>query len=254
MPTTPAVIESSFTNRYGDEWSFSFNTNTNLASVKGSDVGWESYPVIEGVAYGLVMDGEEKTWLLSVWMSAAADRPVSGLYRDMPTDFVAGTSYSYLTNDYCPICLSQKLDFEIHHCIWASDGGSDTPSNLLRTCNSCHAVITRGSEEERVPKNLAALHHQVMHYGFALFREAIRPETNKAAKHYATTFPATVDLLTRVGELNSEEQKAADRQLKAESRISYQYFRDLGLGKWNWSDHKRMFVRSDKLFQDDADV
>jgi len=188
IPSIP--IESSFTNHHGEEWTFSFDSTTNLAFVKGRDANEDSYPVIEGVAYGLVVSEEEKAWLLQTWRTATKGIPSVGLYCGIPTEFVVGKNLSFLSDDHCPICLHRKIDFEIHHCLWKTDGGPDTSSNLLRICNSCHAVITRGSIEERLPKNQAAFHHQVMQFGFGLFRDAHTATLTAQPTHSPSAIPA----------------------------------------------------------------
>jgi hypothetical protein len=220
---------------------FSFDSATNRAFIKGSDVGWDSYPVIEGVAYGLDLIEEEKAWLTQVWEDATKETTSVGLYLGIPAEFIVQKRFSSLSGDYCPICLERKIDFEIHHCIWASDGGPNTPSNLLRICNSCHAVITRGSKEERIPKNQAAFYHQVMYFGFNLFRHALDTDTNRAAAIFSKRHPQSAKLVCLVDQQSPEQQDIADRRLKAESRIAYQYFRDLGLKSLRWSEHERLF-------------
>lgn len=226
----------------GDQWVFSFDHNSNTALVKGNDVGWESYPVVEGVAYGLEMNEEEQTWLAGVWKEATDQLAPIGLYLGNPTEFVVGKNSCFLSENYCPICLLQKKDFEVHHCIWSRDGGPDTPSNLLAICNSCHAVITRGSIEDRFPKNQAALHHQIMYFGVSLFQDAQISKNARGATPFTEQHPSIAKLLESFAKETTEQRNAADQRLKTESRIRYQYHRDLGLGKWSWSDHERLFI------------
>lgn len=250
MTSATPPIEYSFTSRIGDQWVFSFDRNTNTALVKGDDVGWESYPVVEGVAYGLEMNKEEQAWLAGVWKEATNQSICTiGLYLGNPTEFVLGKSYCFLSDNYCPICLLQKKDFEVHHCIWSRDGGPDTPSNLLAICNSCHAVITRGSVEDRFPKNQAALYHQIMYFGVNLFQDATTGRNTYGAALFAKQHPPLVEPLESFAQATPEQRDVADRQLKAESRIRYQYYRDLGLGKWSWSDHERLFLSSVMEFE-----
>lgn len=242
MPPSAIFVEYSFTSRMGDQWTFLFDRNTNTAWVRGSAVDSESYPVIEGVAYGLALDNEEQTWLAGVWKEATDQVGAIGLYLGKPTEFVIGKTHCFLTDDYCPICLLEKRDFEVHHCLWSCDGGPDSPSNLLAICNSCHAVITRGSVEDRLPKNQAALHHQIMYFGVSLFQDAIAGGNSRGATPFVEQFPSIAKLLESLAQAAPEQRSAADEQLKAESRIRYQYYRDLGLGKWSWADHERLFL------------
>lgn len=41
------IYRETFKNRYGEEWIFEYNSITSKAIVKGSDVEWEEYEVIE---------------------------------------------------------------------------------------------------------------------------------------------------------------------------------------------------------------
>jgi len=232
----PSSCQHSFTNRYGEEWLFCFDTDTNVATVKGSDVDWESYPVIEGVAYGLVMSADEKEWLARVWEENCSSVAVLGLYGGLPTELVVGKNHSFLSNQYCPICLLQKKEFEVHHCIWARDGGPNTPSNLLAICNSCHAIVTRGSVEDRLPRDKAAFNHQVMCFGMALFHDALAAEKARGDTSFSEENPSIVQLINLFAKATSEQQARFDEQLKAEARVCYQYLRDLGRGKWPWVD------------------
>lgn len=220
---------------------FSFDLFSKQAFVKGTDLGENRYPVFDGVAYGLILDEEERVWLSKAWTEATKEDTSAGLYLGIPAEFIIGKGYSSLSGDHCPICLERKIEFEIHHCIWSSDGGPNTPSNLLRICNSCHAIVTRGSKEERIPKNQAALHHQVMHFGLDLFRHALEIGSKGAAAVFVAQYPRTTEFIGLVDQQTPEKQKAADQQIRAESRIAYQYFRDLGLRKLRWSDHERLF-------------
>ncbi len=64
-------FQSAFVNQYGEEWVFEYDPASGAALVKGSDVGWQSYAVIEGVAYNLILAPEERQWLLATWEEAA---------------------------------------------------------------------------------------------------------------------------------------------------------------------------------------
>lgn len=65
----------------------------------------------------------------------------------------------------CPICISKQNEFENHHVIWRCEGGTDDPCNILRICNSCHALITRGNEEERKPRDFASVYYNIAIWG-----------------------------------------------------------------------------------------
>lgn len=232
------MIRSTFTNKYGEDWEFEYNSELEKAIVKGSDVSWEEYPVIEGIACGLYMSKEEHEWLLSAWKAATQDKPNTGLYLGRDTEFQAGQDSCWLTNDYCPICLCKRREFEVHHCIWSCDGGTYDASNLLHICNSCHAVITRGSIEDRFPKNKAALNHQLMYFGLEFF-----PRNNPTkGRHTHLSFleknPFFKEELLGCDRLAETEKEHIDREIKRMARIEYQYFRDMSLGKWSWEQYE----------------
>lgn len=61
-----------FANRYGEEWVFEYDPTTGEGVVRGSDVGWNPYPVVRGQAIGLVMNDEEILWLRGAWAEATS--------------------------------------------------------------------------------------------------------------------------------------------------------------------------------------
>lgn len=67
----PTRFQSTFVNEYGKKWVFAYDPESGASLVKGSDVGWEVYEVVEGVAQNLIMSVKEKQWLLSAWEQAA---------------------------------------------------------------------------------------------------------------------------------------------------------------------------------------
>lgn len=156
------TYKSEYTNEYGENWVFEYNYSTNVGLVRGSDVDWNTYAVIEGQAHDLVLNQSEKNWLKSTWSDATKHLNNVGMYLGLDTKFEHNEHKCWLTNSHCPICLKQKRDFEYHHCIWSMDGGSDDYFNMLRICNTCHAILTRGSVEDRVPKDQAVYYHQIM--------------------------------------------------------------------------------------------
>ena len=68
---TDKYIEK-FKNRYGKEWSFEYSYITGTAIVKGSDVDWHEYEVVNGQAIDLMLNDEEIRWLRKAWVSATA--------------------------------------------------------------------------------------------------------------------------------------------------------------------------------------
>lgn len=61
-----------FTNRYGEEWEFEYDPLKQEGVLRGSDVEWQNYPVIEGQVTGLILNDEEIRWLRKVWREATA--------------------------------------------------------------------------------------------------------------------------------------------------------------------------------------
>jgi hypothetical protein len=140
------------TTELGDTWVFCVDARNRRGFLTGNDVDWREYPVVNGVAFDLVLSEEESAWLLSQWAEATANLRGARLYEGIDTEFHAGPKHCYLRDDYCPICLRKKTQFDIHHCIAAADGGLDETQNLLRICRSCHVLITGGDDEDACPE------------------------------------------------------------------------------------------------------
>ena len=53
-----------FENRFGEQWVFTRDKNTGVATLRGGDIGWhENIDVTEGVTYRLVLNPNEFAWL-----------------------------------------------------------------------------------------------------------------------------------------------------------------------------------------------
>ena len=63
---------SRFTNEHGEEWQFEYSYGTGEGILKGSDVDWQTYRVVDGHALGLILSQEELLWLRKVWADATA--------------------------------------------------------------------------------------------------------------------------------------------------------------------------------------
>ena len=63
---------SRFTNRYGEEWEFEYDPLKKEGILRGSDVGWQNYRVIQGRVPELILNDEEIRWLRRVWAEATA--------------------------------------------------------------------------------------------------------------------------------------------------------------------------------------
>jgi hypothetical protein len=67
-----------FTNIYGEEWHFEYSYSLNEGILRGSDVDWQPYRVVNGQAIGLILSTEELLWLRKVWADAASSRATYG--------------------------------------------------------------------------------------------------------------------------------------------------------------------------------
>ena len=70
MMITRRHYTSRFTNRYGEEWEFEYDPIKGEGQLRGSDVDWQEYRVIKGLAPELVLNNEELEWLRKVWSEA----------------------------------------------------------------------------------------------------------------------------------------------------------------------------------------
>lgn len=76
--TPPPVVESNSENRYvgyfencyGEQWVFTYDRTTHVATVTGGDVSWKFYTVEDGGIAPLVMHTEELLWLKACWHAA----------------------------------------------------------------------------------------------------------------------------------------------------------------------------------------
>ncbi len=71
--TEPKMPTWRFANRYGEEWEFTYDVASKQGILRGSDVDWQAYLVVEGKASGLVLNEEEIHWLRRVWTEATIE-------------------------------------------------------------------------------------------------------------------------------------------------------------------------------------
>ncbi len=64
------VYKAEYENVYGETWVFEYDYSTNTATLKGSDVNWQSYPVKNGNVTGLIFTKDEQAWLRSTFALA----------------------------------------------------------------------------------------------------------------------------------------------------------------------------------------
>lgn len=207
-----------YSDTYSDgmiEWRFTYEDAANLACVTNDIRPADRYPVIDGILVigdmPCLLDedkyGEDKLvkWVARCWTTAVGRS--SSLYYDFDTEFDRQGKFGFLTNDYCPLCLRRRRDFEVHHVIFKAEGGHHTVNNLLRICCSCHALINLGCNEDGVPRAMAALHHQLFHFGIS-FIPLTPPPTGKyqhvhpliTQPHFQETVSAYRDLVSAKGQ------------------------------------------------------
>lgn len=77
-----------------------------------------------------------------------------------------------MSKDICPVCISEQDEFENHHVIWRYQGGTDDPVNILRVCNSCHGLITRGNKKDRIPRDMMCVAYKLAEHGLEFIRKS----------------------------------------------------------------------------------
>ena len=93
-----------YTNQFGETWWFNYDKENDMGILWGDDslIVGEKFYVFDGVCLKLVLNKEEKSWLIDVWDKHAKLR---GLYLELNTKNQISNYTTYLTNNYCPICL-----------------------------------------------------------------------------------------------------------------------------------------------------
>ena len=62
-----------FENRHGEQWIFTCDRATGVASLRGGDVDWSTVHVVRaGRVDGLILNPEEAAWLQACWGAARA--------------------------------------------------------------------------------------------------------------------------------------------------------------------------------------
>jgi hypothetical protein len=70
----PGVYRSRFENRYGEAWEFEYDPVKGEGLLRGSDVDWQEYRVLDGHVPGLILNDEEIRWLRTEWQKATGER------------------------------------------------------------------------------------------------------------------------------------------------------------------------------------
>ena len=74
---TQSKYYTEYTNRYGEEWIFEFNPATRKGILKGSDVDWQEYEVVDGRVDGLLLTEGELKWLRETWKEVRSIHPTT---------------------------------------------------------------------------------------------------------------------------------------------------------------------------------
>ena len=65
-----------------------------------------------------------------------------------------GSTFSVETNTHAGCVKKSKGLLETHHVIWRSQGGGDSPENLLTLCAKCHAKVHNKTKTDKKVREL----------------------------------------------------------------------------------------------------
>jgi hypothetical protein len=66
----PRIYASQFKNRHGEAWEFEYIPVKGEGVLRGADVNWQEYRVLDGKVPGLILNEEELRWLRTAWEEA----------------------------------------------------------------------------------------------------------------------------------------------------------------------------------------
>ena len=66
----PNIYRSRLKNRYGEVWEFEYDPGAGEGILRGTDVDWQDYRVVDGQVLDLVLNDEEIRWLRNAWKEA----------------------------------------------------------------------------------------------------------------------------------------------------------------------------------------
>ena len=220
-----------FTNECNEDWWFNYNIENDIGIIWSNDdlIIDKKFYIFDGIHDPqLVLSDEEKIWVKDMWEKHSKPKSI---YLNLNTK-IQKNKITYLENNYCPICLNQKTEFEDHHCIPASEGGSDDVVNMLRICNSCHSLITRGCIEDIHPRYMTAIYHQIYLYGINFYK--MNPLNNKRYKNKDQGLyenrPYFKQIINDYDNLNKDEQIEINNKIKKEALFYYKYYRSIAKG------------------------
>lgn len=249
------IFQKEFNNEYGEHYIFEYDLKNHTATLRGDETDWEKIPVVDGYPVGFIINEQEKNILLKFWLQLLFEFKIPSLYNDKNTQFAFDKKNCYLENSYCPLCLKQKKDFEIHHCIWSIGGGTSDYFNLLKICKSCHVIITHGSKDDKFLLNDAVFYHQQYYFGINFFPKKNPAKGRHQHVNYLDNNPQIKKLIDNFSTFTNDFQFTVDEKLKKDGRIFYQLFRDIYLGKWPYDQNfiKQFTMITEEYFLTDGD-
>lgn len=213
-----------FKNEYGETWWFDYDFSKDMGILWGNDnlVVGNIYYVFDGICPTLILTISETEWLKNIWKKYSVYK---NNYLDKDTCCQSESFGTFLTHDYCPICLTQQSSFEGHHCIMSAKGGSDDKENILFICNSCHSLITNGNDSDSKPRYTSAIFHQMMHYGITFYQ--MNPENNRRGNknQLYKNYPHIKECIDFYDTLNDGEKEAYNKKFIEISRYNYKFQR-----------------------------
>jgi hypothetical protein len=217
-----------FTNEYHEDWWFDYNKENNMGILWGNDslIFGDTFYIFDGRHPTLILNDQEKEWLDNTWNKHSKHKDV---YLDCKATVEFNEYHTYLKNNYCPICLKQRKQFESHHCVPAAIGGSDDYVNKLVICNSCHRLITNGCEEDSNPRHLTAIYHQIYIFGIDFYK--MNPKNNSRFGNkdmgLYKNVPHMKELLDEYEKLNDNKKVELNNKFKNEALYYYKYNRSI---------------------------
>ena len=90
----------------------------------------------------------------------------------------------------CQLCGKTSVPLEVHHVVWESEGGGDTPENLLTLCKKCHTKAHENPKVNAKVKKLFAgmekrkVHTTLVNTIMPLFHEWLTSQFAKVSLTY----------------------------------------------------------------------
>ena len=218
-------FKETFLNIYKDKWWYDYDSKTDIGILWGTDVEYQKYYIFNGICPDLVLDNDEKEWLKKVWLK----------HKAYDNDYF-NIKETEIGINYCPICLKRRKVYEGHHCIPASEGGSDDNVNILNICTPCHSNITSGRHEDSYAIFNTCVMHQIMKYGIDFYK--MNPNNNQRFKKNLDEYskklyklrPHIKKVLEYYDSVNDLSKENFNIKLKEEARYYYKYYRSIVAG------------------------